>query len=180
VKIETTSLPGVLILTPRCFADARGYFLETFQAPRYADAGIGAPFVQDNLSRSVCGTLRGLHYQVGAAQGKLVFVVRGAAFDVAVDLRRSSPTFGRWFGTVLSDENHAQLWIPEGFAHGFLALSDVCDFAYKVTAPYAPADERTLRWNDPSVGIDWPLSGPLLLAPRDAAAPALADAELFR
>jgi dTDP-4-dehydrorhamnose 3,5-epimerase len=181
VNVETTSLPGLLVLTPRCFADARGYFLETFRASRYADAGIAATFAQDNLSRSVRGTVRGLHYQVAVPQGKLVSVVRGAAFDVAVDLRRASPTFGRWFGTVLSDENHAQLWIPEGFAHGFLTLSEVCDFAYKVTAPYAPGDERCLRWNDATVAIDWPLpvDVPPLLSPKDAAAPSLAEADIF-
>jgi len=179
MNIHSTPLPGVMLVAPRVFQDQRGFFLETWQAARYRDAGIAAAFVQDNLSRSVRGTVRGLHYQVGAPQGKLVSVVRGAAFDVAVDLRKSAPTFGRWYGTVLSDENHAQLWIPEGFAHGFLALSDVCDFAYKVTAPYSPADERSLRWDDPAVGIEWPAVEPKIVSPKDAAAPSLADAEVF-
>ncbi len=179
MKVETTSLGGLLVVVPRRFNDARGEFLETWQAERYAAAGMASTFAQDNLSRSVRGTVRGLHYQVGAPQAKLVFVVRGAAFDVAVDLRRSSPTFGRWFGTVLSDENRAQLWIPAGFAHGFLALSDPCDFAYKVTAPYSPGDERCLRWDDPAVGIEWPALEPRILSPKDAAAPLLADAEVF-
>src|SRR5215468_2193475 len=174
MNIQSTELPGVLLITPRAYGDARGYFLETWQAARYREAGLAASFVQDNLSRSVRGTLRGLHYQIATPQAKLVWVVRGAAFDVAVDLRRSSPSFGRWHGTVLSDENHAQLWIPEGFAHGFLAISDICDFAYKVTANYAPADERTLRWNDPSVGIEWPSVEPKIVSPKDAAAPSLA------
>jgi len=179
MNIHSTSLPGVMLVAPRVFEDERGYFLETWRAERYREAGLPASFVQDNLSRSVRGTVRGLHYQVGTPQGKLVSVVRGAAFDVAVDLRRSAPSFGRWFGTVLSDENHAQLWIPEGFAHGFLALSEVCDFAYKVTAPYAPAAERCLRWDDPTVGIEWPAVEPKIVSPKDAAAPSLADAEVF-
>jgi dTDP-4-dehydrorhamnose 3,5-epimerase len=180
VKVETTPIAGVLLITPRVFSDPRGSFLETWQAERYAEAGVPSRFVQDNLSRSVQGTLRGLHYQVEKPQGKLVQVVRGACFDVAVDLRRSSPSFGRWFGAVLSDENRAQLWVPEGCAHGFLALSEQCDFAYKVTAPYYAAGDRSLAWDDPTVGIAWPLEGraPLLSA-KDAAAPRWADAEMF-
>jgi dTDP-4-dehydrorhamnose 3,5-epimerase len=179
MQVEHTPLSGVLVITPRCFADARGYFFESWQAERYREAGLPAAFVQDNLSRSVRGTLRGLHYQLGTPQGKLVSVVRGAVFDVAVDLRRGSPTFARWFGAVLSDENHAQLWIPVGFAHGFLALADVCDVMYKVDAPYAPADERGLRWNDSRVAIEWPAVEPKILSPRDAAAPLLESAEVF-
>lgn len=179
MNIHSTALPGVLLVAPRVFRDERGYFLETWQEARYREAGIPATFAQDNLSRSVRGTVRGLHYQVGRPQGKLVTVVRGAAFDVVVDLRRSAPTFGRWVGTILSDENHVQMWIPEGFAHGFLTLSDVCDFAYKVTTPYSPADDRCLRWDDPTLGIEWPAIEPKIVSPKDAAAPALADAEVF-
>ena len=179
MNVEPTSLPGVLVLVPRCFTDERGYFLESWQATRYAAAGLPATFIQDNLSRSRRGTVRGLHYQVGTPQGKLVSVVRGAAFDVAVDLRRSSPTFGRWFGTVLSDENHAQLWIPEGFGHGFVALSDLCDLAYKVTTPFSAGDERCVAWDDPKIGIAWPEVQPRIISPRDAAAPRLDAAEVF-
>jgi dTDP-4-dehydrorhamnose 3,5-epimerase len=180
VEIIAAPLPGLLVLAPRVFADARGYFLESYRATVYAELGITGPFVQDNLSRSVRGALRGLHYQIETPQGKLVQVARGAAFDVAVDLRASSPAFGRWYGTTLSDENHHQLWIPEGFAHGFYALSDVVDVAYKVTGLYVPDHERTLLWSDPDVGIGWPArEGPPLLSAKDAGAPPLARAERF-
>jgi dTDP-4-dehydrorhamnose 3,5-epimerase len=178
VIVEETALAGVRLVRPRIFRDARGHFCETFQADRYAALGLPA-FAQDNLSRSRRGTLRGLHYQVGQPQAKLVWVVRGRVFDVAVDLRRSSPTFGRWYGTVLSDEDHAQLFVPEGFAHGFCVLSDEADFAYKVSAPYLAAGDRCLAWDDPTVGVAWPLDGPPLLSPKDAAAPRLAAAEVF-
>ena len=179
MEILTTPLAGLKLIAPRAFADRRGFFLESWQAARYQAAGIAGPFIQDNLSRSVRGTVRGLHYQVRTPQAKLVSVIRGAAYDVAVDLRASSPTFGRWFGAELSDENHRQLWIPEGFAQGFLALTDLVDFAYKVTAPYSAADERSLLWSDPAIGIAWPAIEPIILSPKDAAAPTLADAERF-
>ena len=182
VEVIARPLPGLLLLGLGAFADRRGFFIETWRATRYEELGIPGPFVQDNLSRSLRGTLRGLHYQLHAPQGTLVHVTRGAAFDVAVDLRGSSPTFGRWFGAELSDENHHQMWIPEGFAHGFLALTEVVDLAYKVTAPYRPDDERVVLWSDPAIGIAWPVAsgvtGPTL-SPRDAAAAPLALAELF-
>lgn len=174
MHVEKTSLPGVLLIEPRFFRDDRGHFLETFHAQRYAAAGISAPFVQDNWSRSKKATLRGLHFQNPNAQGKLVMVVRGAIFDVAVDVRRGSPTFARWVGFELSEENGCQLWIPPGFAHGFQALRDATDVLYKCTDSYHPQAERTVIWNDPEIGIAWPLSPPLL-SPRDAEAPPLAD-----
>jgi dTDP-4-dehydrorhamnose 3,5-epimerase len=180
VKLVPTSLPGVMMIELDVFDDARGRFLETFRRDRYLDAGIavGLEFVQDNLSSSVRGTLRGLHYQLAQPQGKLVHVTRGEVFDVAVDIRRGSPQFGAWFGTLLSADNHRQLWIPPGFAHGFVVTSDRADVAYKVTASYAPADERSIRWDDASLAISWPSVGPPLLSKRDAAAPSLRDAEL--
>ncbi len=175
MNVRTTPLPGVLIIEPKVFGDARGFFLETFQARRYAEAGIDLPFVQDNLSRSVKGTLRGLHFQQPQPQGKLVYVLAGAVFDVCVDIRSGSPTFGRWFGLELSADNHLQLWIPPGFAHGFCVLSDSADFAYKCTALYAPEFDRGIAWNDPDIGIRWPIENPLL-SKKDAAAPRLKDA----
>lgn len=180
MKVEATPLPGVLLVELDVFGDARGRFMETFRRERYAAAGIavGLDFVQDNFSSSSRGTLRGLHYQLASPQGKLVHVTRGEVFDVAVDIRRGSPTFGRWYGALLSAENHRQLWIPPGFAHGFVVTSETADFAYKVTANYAPADERSIRWDDPALAIAWPDVGAPLLSRRDAAAPALADAEL--
>jgi len=168
----------VLLIEPRVFGDSRGFFLETFAAPRYADAGIRAPFVQDNWSRSVRGTLRGLHFQEPHAQGKLVQVLRGAVYDVAVDIRRGSPTFGRWVGYELNEENKHQLWVPPGFAHGFAVLSDSCDFLYKCTELYRPDAERSIAWNDPALAIDWKVDAPLL-SPKDAAAPRLADAPML-
>ena len=180
MECTPTRIPAVLLIRPRVFGDGRGYFLETWQRQRFEAAGIEASFVQDNLSRSTRGTLRGLHYQMPQAQGKLVSVVRGEVFDVAVDLRESSPTFGRWVATVLSDQNHEALWIPPGFAHGFLTLSETADFLYKCTDYYAPSCERSIRWDDPTLGIEWPALGePPILSPRDAAAPAFADAEYF-
>jgi len=176
VEVRESELPGVLIVEPRVFGDARGFFLETHSRERYAAHGIGPDFVQDNHSRSARGVLRGLHFQEPQAQGKLVQAARGAIFDVAVDVRRGSPHFGRWTGVELSDENHRQLWVPPGFAHGFLTLSETADVLYKCTAFYAPDCERAVRWDDPAIGIDWPDVGrePRLSA-RDAAAPMLAE-----
>jgi dTDP-4-dehydrorhamnose 3,5-epimerase len=176
--ITPTSLPGVLRIEPRVFGDDRGFFLESWNAERFASAGLNLDFVQDNHSRSARNVLRGLHYQLQNPQGKLVRVAAGAVFDVAVDLRRDSPYFGRWTGHELTAENHHMLWIPPGFAHGFVVLSDTADFLYKCTALYDAADDHALRWNDPALGIDWPVTAPLLSA-RDAAAPALADAPVF-
>lgn len=182
MKVTPTALPGVLILEPKVFGDERGFFLESFNQ-RAFDEAVGRPvgFVQDNHSRSARGVLRGLHYQLPPhAQGKLVRVVSGAVFDVAVDMRAGSPTFGRWAGTELSAQNQRQLWIPPGFAHGFLVLSDSADFLYKTSSYYAPQAEASVRWDDPALAIDWPLDGltPLLSA-KDAAAPSLADARPF-
>lgn len=183
----TATLPDVVIVEPAVFADDRGWFMESFNAPRFAAAlqaiGLPAPreFVQDNHSASRAGVLRGLHYQLPPhAQGKLVRVVRGAAFDVAVDIRRGSPTFGQWAGVELTETNRRQLWIPEGFAHGFIALEDDTHFLYKTTDVYAKDCERSIAWNDPAIAIEWPRLGAApLLAPKDAAAPHLAAADLF-
>jgi dTDP-4-dehydrorhamnose 3,5-epimerase len=179
VKIIPTDIPGVLIVEPKVFGDERGFFLETFHAKRYAEAGIPGPFVQDNYSRSVKGTLRGLHFQEPQSQGKLVQVVAGAVYDVAVDVRRGSPTFGKWVGGELSAENKRQFWIPPGFAHGFCVLSEFADFQYKCTALYAPEHERAILWNDPDLAIAWPLSGAPRLSSKDAAAPRLKDAPVL-
>lgn len=158
--IVPTTIPDLLIIEPKVFGDSRGFFLESWNASAFQEAtGVTLPFVQDNHSRSVRGVLRGLHYQVQRPQGKLVRVVQGAVFDVAVDLRPGSATFGKWDGVVLSDENKRQVWVPPGFAHGFLVLTESVDFLYKATDYYAPAHERCLAWNDPSVGVDWPLEG---------------------
>jgi dTDP-4-dehydrorhamnose 3,5-epimerase len=162
MKVSETSLPGVLLIEPRVFSDPRGAFWETYQAKRYADDGIPAIFVQDNCSRSVRGTLRGLHYQLRHPQAKLVWVTRGEVFDVAVDIRRGSPTFGRWFGMTLAGDRPQQVYIPPGFAHGFCVLSEFADFAYKCTDYYVPDDERGIIWNDPDIGIRWPVAEPLL------------------
>jgi dTDP-4-dehydrorhamnose 3,5-epimerase len=158
MKVITTELPGVLLLEPKVFGDARGFFLETWQADRYVEAGLPARFVQDNQSRSQRGVLRGLHYQLIRPQGKLVWVTRGAVFDVAVDIRQGSPHFGRWYGCVLDDVDHRQLYIPPGFAHGFCVLSNEADFFYKCTDYYHPQAERGIAWNDPDIGINWPLA----------------------
>jgi dTDP-4-dehydrorhamnose 3,5-epimerase len=180
MKIVDLDLPGLKLVEPKVFGDARGLFLETWNQARYEAAGIAGPFVQDNLSRSRRGTLRGLHYQKPNVQGKLVSVVAGVVWDVAVDLRRSSPSFGKWFGVELSAENRRQLWVPAGFAHGFAVLSDQADFAYKVTGPYSPQDEHVLRWDDPALGIDWKLApGEVLLAARDQNGKRLAEAVCF-
>ncbi len=173
MKVIPTNLPGVVVIEPQVFGDQRGFFLETYQAERYRAAGITATFVQDNHSRSRRGVLRGLHFQLRHPQGKLVQVMRGEVFDVAVDIRRGSPTFGHWFGTVLSDENHRQLYIPPGFAHGFCVLSEVADFTYKCTDYYHPEDEGGVFWQDPAIGIDWPVAEPLL-SDRDKNQPMLA------
>ncbi len=177
--IETT-LPGVLILEPRVFGDERGFFMETWNAAAFAEAGLDLAFVQDNHSRSQKGVLRGLHFQNPCPQGKLVRVANGAVFDVAVDLRESSPSFGQWVGVELSAQNKRMLWVPEGFAHGFLTLEDDTDFLYKCTAPYAPGSEFTLAWNDPAVGIAWPVDDlePLISA-KDAKGLSLADVPVF-
>ena len=160
--IEPTPLQGLLLITPDVFGDERGFFQETWNLRRYTEAGLDRHFVQDNLSFSRKGILRGLHFQNPRPQGKLVYVLQGAVFDVAVDLRADSPTFGQWYGTTLSAENHQQLFIPEGFAHGFCVTSDTALFAYKCTESYHPASEHSLLWNDPDVGISWPLSDPEL------------------
>jgi dTDP-4-dehydrorhamnose 3,5-epimerase len=178
MKIEETPLPGVLVVRPEAFGDARGFFFESFRSERYAAAGIPGPFVQDNVSRSARGILRGLHFQEPRAQGKLVFVTHGAAFDVVVDVRRGSSHFGKSFALDLTDENHTQLWIPPGFAHGFCVTSEIADFTYKCTEFYAPENERTIRWDDPDLAIDWPTRTPTL-SPKDAAAPLLRDALLL-
>ena len=182
MKVTTTAIDGLLILEPKVFGDARGFFLESFnQKSFYAAVGSEVHFVQDNHSRSAKGVLRGLHYQLPPhAQGKLVRVTQGAVFDVAVDLRRSSASFGRWVGIELSGANHKQLWLPPGLAHGFVVTSDSADFLYKTTQYYAPEAERCVRWDDPALAIAWPVldSAPLLSA-KDAAAPALAEAPLF-
>jgi dTDP-4-dehydrorhamnose 3,5-epimerase len=174
MNVIATELPEVLIVEPKVFGDPRGFFMETFRADRYAGHGMAGPFVQDNLSRSARGVLRGLHLQNPNAQAKLVSVLRGAVRDVAVDVRRGSPTFGRHVAVELSEENRRQLFVPRGFAHGFLVLSEMADVLYKCDAFYSPADEITVRWNDPAIGIAWNIAGPEL-SKRDAAAPPLAD-----
>ncbi|RKH44527.1 dTDP-4-dehydrorhamnose 3,5-epimerase [Corallococcus sicarius] len=178
MKVRPTELPEVLLLEPRVFGDSRGFFVETFHAQRYAEAGIPGTFVQDNLSRSVKGTLRGLHFQEPNGQGKLVQVLAGSVWDVVVDVRRGSPTFGRWMGAELSSGNKWQLWIPPGFAHGFCVLSDSADFFYKCTAQYSPESERSVHWNDPDLAIPWPVREPLL-SEKDQRAPRLKDAPVL-
>lgn len=184
MNVIRTAIPDVLILEPKVFGDARGFFLESFNKKVFREAtGLELNFVQDNHSRSGKGVLRGLHYQVQQPQGKLVRVVRGEVFDVAVDLRRSSPTFGKWAGIILNDKNHRQFWVPPGFAHGFLVLSDSADFLYKTTDYYAPQYECCLAWNDPGIGIVWPLTGAGIgepsLSPKDKAGTAWSRAETF-
>ena len=181
MQFEPTQIPDVVLIRPRVFGDERGFFLESWEERKFAAAGINAKFVQDNHSRSARHTLRGLHYQMQQTQGKLVRVVNGTVFDVAVDIRRSSPTFGKWVGVVLSAQNHEMLWVPEGFAHGFMVLSESADFLYRCTDFYAPAQERAIRWNDPEVGIRWPLPAGAepLLSGKDAAAGSFREAEYF-
>ena len=179
MQIDETRLPGVLLITPKVFGDARGFFVETFSQQRYADAGIDGPFVQDNMSRSPRGVLRGLHLQHPRGQGKLVQVVEGSVFDVAVDVRVGSPSFGQWFGAELSAENKRQLWIPPGFAHGFAVTSEHALFAYKCTEYYAPEHELSVLWNDPAIGIEWPIDDPAL-SEKDRNARALGDIDVSR
>lgn len=181
MKFTATAIPDVILVEPQIFGDSRGFFMETWQARNFAAAGIDLPFVQDNHSRSRKGTLRGLHYQIQQPQGKLVRVLAGEIYDVAVDLRRASPTFGRWLGVTLSAENQAMLWIPPGFAHGFYVLSESADFFYKCTDYYAPEHALAIRWDDPELQITWPLldGAPPLLSATDAQGAAFKDAEVY-
>ena len=179
MNVTETSLPGVLLIEPKVFGDARGFFLESWNRQTFAGLGLDLDFVQDNHSRSAKGVLRGLHYQLNDPQGKLVRVVNGAVFDVAVDVRKSSPHFGQWVGYELSADNHRMLWIPPGFAHGFLVLSDTADFLYKTTAYYAPQWDRGIRWDDPQIGVQWPLEGAPALSAKDQVQPLLKDAEVY-
>ncbi|TAK87961.1 MAG: dTDP-4-dehydrorhamnose 3,5-epimerase [Betaproteobacteria bacterium] len=180
MKVVRAEIPEVLILEPKVFGDERGFFFESYNKRVFREAtGLDVEFVQDNHSRSRAGVLRGLHYQIKQPQGKLVRVSAGEVYDVAVDLRRSSPTFGRWAGFSLDATSRRMAWIPPGFAHGFLVVSEYAEFLYKTTDYYAPEHERTVRWNDPRLAVAWPLRGEPILAARDAAAPGLADAELY-
>lgn len=180
MQVIPTRIPDLLILQPRLFADARGFFMESYNARQFRElCGIDVDFVQDNHSRSSKGVLRGLHYQIEQPQGKLVRVVQGRVFDVAVDLRRRSPTFAHWVGVELSADNHRQLWIPPGFAHGFLVLSEQADFLYKTTDYYAPRHECCIRWDDPDIGIEWPLAVSPLVSDKDRAGVPFAQARLF-
>ncbi len=180
MNIIKTDLSDVLMIEPRVFGDARGFFYESFNQKSWQEkTGLQTTFVQDNHSRSEKNVLRGLHYQIQQPQGKLVRVIRGAVFDVAVDIRRSSPAFGRWMGVELSEDNCRQLWIPEGFAHGFLVLSDMAEFLYKTTDYWAPQYERTIIWNDPDLAISWPLQTPPILSGKDAKGRLMKEAECF-
>jgi len=180
MQVTPTNIPDVLLIEPDVFGDARGFFMESFNQARWQEAtGLERNFVQDNHSRSAKSVLRGLHYQVHQPQGKLVRVVAGAIFDVAVDLRKRSPTFGQWTGVTLSADNKQQVWIPEGFAHGFLVLSESAEVLYKATAYYAPEHERCIVWNDPAIGIDWPLEGEPLLSDKDRRGEIFRDAEVY-
>jgi len=174
MKVIETPLAGLLVIEPKVFGDERGFFLETWSRQRYQETGINVDFVQDNLSFSRRGVLRGLHFQNPQPQGKLVYVLQGEVFDVAVDIRKGSPTFGRWHGVVLSGENKRQFWVPAGFAHGFCVTSETALFAYKCTELYAPQHERSIRWDDPSLAIDWPITEPQV-SDKDRLAPLLAD-----
>ncbi len=180
MKAISTAIPGVIVVEPAVFGDARGFFFESWNRRAFAKlVGEDVEFVQDNHSASGAGVLRGLHYQVKQPQGKLVRVVKGEVFDVVVDLRRGSPTFGKWVGERLSEANHRMMWVPVGLAHGFLVLSESAEFVYKTTDYYAPEHERTLLWNDQAVGVQWPLAGAPLLKPKDAAGTPLAQAQTF-
>jgi dTDP-4-dehydrorhamnose 3,5-epimerase len=183
MKVTPTAIPEVLVIEPKVFGDARGFFYESFNQKAFNQVtqatGLNLNFVQDNHSRSTKGVLRGLHYQIQHPQGKLVRVVHGAVFDVAVDIRKGSATFGKWVGIELSEDNHKQLWIPAGFAHGFLVTSDSAEFLYKTTDYYAPEHERCIAWNDPAIGIDWPLDAAPQLSSKDILGQALASAEVF-
>lgn len=178
MKTHATSLPGVLIIEPVVFGDDRGFFMETYHSAKFAELGIPQPFVQDNHSRSARGVLRGLHFQEPNPQGKLVRAVTGAIFDVAVDIRRGSPSFGQWFGIELSGENKLQLWVPPGFAHGFCVTSEIADVVYKCTSLYDAVNDRGIRWNDPAIGIEWPITNPSLSG-KDAVAPGLGEAAVL-
>lgn len=181
MQARSTSIVEVKIFEPRVFGDERGYFFESYHRARFKElTGYDVCFVQDNQSRSSRGVLRGLHYQIQQPQGKLVRVLSGAVFDVAVDIRRSSPTFGQWVGETLSAQNHKQLWVPEGFAHGFYVLSEFAEVLYKTSDYYAPEHERCIRWDDPQIGIEWPLDGPPQLSEKDRKGVGLPEAELFR
>lgn len=180
MQIQTTAIPDLLIIEPTVFGDDRGFFYESFNQKRFAElTGINPNFVQDNHSKSAKGVLRGLHYQIQQTQGKLVRVTAGEVFDVTVDLRKSSPTFGKWVGVTLSAENKRQLWVPEGFAHGFVVISDTAEFLYKTTDYWASEFERSILWNDPAIGIEWPLDSEPLLSGKDKVGALLADAEVF-
>jgi dTDP-4-dehydrorhamnose 3,5-epimerase len=180
IQVTATALPEVKIIEPKVFGDARGFFFESFNAREFAEhVEAGVEFVQDNHSRSAKGVLRGLHYQIQHAQGKLVRVVSGEVYDVAVDIRRSSPNFGKWVGVTLSAENQRQMWVPPGFAHGFVVVSESADFLYKTTDYWFAEHERSIVWNDPAIGIDWPIEGEPLVAAKDAAGKRLADADVF-
>ena len=181
MKFVPTDLPDVIRIEPTIHGDDRGFFMETWQARRFHEAGIDGEFVQDNFSHSSKGTLRGLHYQIEHAQGKLVRVVQGEVYDVAVDLRKSSPQYGQWVGEVLSADNKHQLWVPPGFGHGFLVLSETAEFEYKCTDYYAPQFERSIRWDDPDIGIEWPLvdGEQPMLSSKDSAAPFFKEAETY-
>lgn len=179
IRFTETILSGVTIIEPQVFRDNRGFFWETFHQRKYAEAGIDREFVQDNHSHSSRGTVRGLHYQIKHAQGKLVYVVIGEIFDVAVDLRRGSPTFGKWFGLILSEENKKQIYVPEGFAHGFCVLSETADIMYKCTDFYSPEDEGGIFWADPELGINWPVKDPIMSG-KDLRNPTLKDVPLDR
>ncbi|GGI54447.1 dTDP-4-dehydrorhamnose 3,5-epimerase [Oxalicibacterium solurbis] len=180
MNVIRTDIPDVLVVEPKVFGDDRGFFFESFNEARFAEAvGKTVPFVQDNHSRSARGVLRGLHYQIRQPQGKLVRVVTGEVFDVAVDLRKDSATFGRWVGITLSAENKRQMWIPEGFAHGFIVTSDSAEFLYKTTDYWAPEHERCIAWNDPAIGVVWPVDGEPILSDKDKRGVSLADAEVF-
>jgi dTDP-4-dehydrorhamnose 3,5-epimerase len=181
MEFQPTEIPDVVLIRPKVFGDPRGYFFESWEERKFAAAGLDVKFVQDNHSRSARNILRGLHYQIQQPQGKLVRVVTGTVFDVAVDIRRSSPTFGRWVGVTLSEENHHMLWVPPGFAHGFVVLSESADFLYRCTDFYAPPQERAIQWNDPDLGVKWPLPAGVqpLLSAKDAVAKRFRDAEYF-
>lgn len=179
MEVVKTPIEGVLLIKPQVFGDERGYFVETWQKERYEAAGINLPFVQDNHSKSTKGILRGLHFQKQHPQGKLVMVSLGEVFDVAVDIRKGSPTFGKWFGAILNQENQNQLWIPPGMAHGFVVLSDVAHFHYKCTDFYHPGDEGSIRWNDPTIAIDWPYKEEPVLSAKDQITPFFKDALEF-
>lgn len=181
MEFEPTEIPDVVLIRPKVFGDPRGYFFESWEERKFAAAGLDVKFVQDNHSRSARNILRGLHYQIQQPQGKLVRVVTGSVFDVAVDIRRSSPTFGRWVGATLTEENHHMLWVPPGFAHGFLVLSESADFLYRVTDFWAPPHERAIQWNDPDLNVEWPLPEGVepVLSAKDAVAKRFRDAEYF-